>query len=109
MHELAITQTVVGICAERAEGQSVRRVTLEIGELAAIMPDAIRFCFDLCAAGTPLEGAELELVEVTARGRCRACGVETAMPSYLTPCACGATGLECIRGERLIIRTMEVY
>jgi len=108
MHELAITQNVVEICAERAEGRSVKRVTLEIGELAAIMPEAVRFCFDLCAAGTALEGAKLEVVEIKALGLCKTCGRETEMPSYLTPCTCGAMGLECIRGERLIIKTMEM-
>ena len=30
----------------------------------AVMPDAIRFCFDICAKGTVLEGARLD-IEVT--------------------------------------------
>jgi hydrogenase nickel incorporation protein HypA/HybF len=38
-------------------------VRLEIGRLSAVVPDSIRFCFDICAQGTPLEGAELEIVE----------------------------------------------
>ena len=63
MHELSITRNVVAIVSERAEGQRVTRVRLEIGRLTAVMPDSIRFCFDICAQGTPLEGAELEIVE----------------------------------------------
>ena len=62
MHELSITRNVVAIVSERAEGQRVTRVRLEIGRLTAVMPDSIRFCFDICAQGTPLEGAELEIV-----------------------------------------------
>jgi hydrogenase nickel incorporation protein HypA/HybF len=108
MHELSITQSVVEICAERAGGAAVKRVTLEVGELAAIMPEAIRFCFDVCAAGTVVEGAELEIVQIAGRGRCRACGLESAMSSYLARCACGTAGLECIRGDRLIVKTMEM-
>ena len=63
MHELSITRNVVAIVSERAEGQRVTRVRLEIGRLSAVVPDSIRFCFDICAQGTPLEGAELEIVE----------------------------------------------
>ena len=63
MHELSITRNVVAIVSERAVGQRVTRVRLEIGRLSAVVPDSIRFCFDICAQGTPLEGAELEIVE----------------------------------------------
>jgi len=63
VHELSITRNVVAIVSERAEGQRVTRVRLEIGRLTAVMPDSIRFCFDICAQGTPLAGAELEIVE----------------------------------------------
>ena len=63
MHELSITRNVVAIVSERAEGQRVTRVRLEIGRLSAVVPDSIRFCFDICAQGTPLAGAELEIVE----------------------------------------------
>jgi len=63
MHELSVTQSIIEICAERAEGAKVTRVTLEIGTLAAIMPDAVRFCFELCADGTALQGATLEIIE----------------------------------------------
>ena len=63
MHELSITRNVVAIVSERAVGQRVTRVRLEIGRLSAVVPDSSRFCFDICAQGTPLEGAELEIVE----------------------------------------------
>lgn len=63
MHELSITRNVVAIVSERAVGQRVTRVRLEIGRLSAVVPDSIRFCFDICAQGTPLEGAELEIVD----------------------------------------------
>lgn len=63
MHELSITRNVVAICSEHAAGMRVTRVTLEIGKLAAVLPDSLRFCFDVCAKGTMLEGARLEIRE----------------------------------------------
>ena len=50
------------------------RVRLEIGQLAAVMPDAMRFCFDVCARNTVLEGAALEIVEIPGRALCDDCG-----------------------------------
>ena len=76
MHELGITQEIVDIAANHAAGGRVTRVVVEIGRLTAVLPDAVRFCFEACTEGTPIAGAELEIVEVSGRGRCRACGAE---------------------------------
>jgi hydrogenase nickel incorporation protein HypA/HybF len=108
MHELGITQSIVEACSARAGGAPVSRVTVEVGRLSAVVPDALRFCFDVCREGTPLEGAELEIIETPGRGRCRRCGEETEMDDFLARCRCGAVGLECIRGEELKIRSMEM-
>ncbi|HAJ64667.1 MAG TPA: hydrogenase maturation nickel metallochaperone HypA, partial [Cyanobacteria bacterium UBA8543] len=64
MHELGITQNIVAIAAEHANGAKVKRVSLEIGKLSAIMPEAVHFCFDICCQGTVLEGAKLEIIEI---------------------------------------------
>ena len=112
MHELSITQSVVAICAERAARQGahtrVRQVTLEVGLLAAVMPEAMRFCFDACASGTALEGAELEIVEIPGRARCLACASEMAVTGLLDTCACGSAQLFLISGEELRVKQMEV-
>ena len=108
MHELGITRNVVAIVGEAAAGRRVRGVTLEIGRLSGVMPDAVRFCFDLVAQGTPLEGARLEIREIEGRGRCGACGAEYAMPELFTPCGCGSRRPVLLAGEELNIKTMEL-
>ncbi len=65
MHELSITRNIVAIVAEAAEGRRVRQVTLEIGKLAGVEPDAIAFCFDVVAKGTVLDGARLEILRLS--------------------------------------------
>jgi hydrogenase nickel incorporation protein HypA/HybF len=108
MHELAITQDIVEILRERAGGRRVRRVVLEIGKLSSVLPDAVRFCFDLAAEGTPAEGAALEIVEPPGRGRCCSCGGEVVLERPFGRCSCGSSDLEWISGEELKIREMEV-
>lgn len=62
MHELGITRNLVAIVSEAAHGRRVRKVWLEIGERSALLPDSVRFCFDVVSQGTVLEGATLEIV-----------------------------------------------
>ena len=56
MHELGIAQEIIAIVAEHAGDREVTRVVLEIGQHALILPDSIRFCFDLCSEGTVARG-----------------------------------------------------
>ena len=108
MHELAIAQEIVAQIAESARDARVTRVVLEIGKLAAILPDAVRFCFDLCSEGTPLEGASLVIIETPGRARCRDCGGEVRLERPFGRCECGCTDLEWLSGEELMIKEYEV-
>ena len=107
MHELGITRNVVAICAENSNGARVLRVTLEIGKLSAIMPDAVRFCFDICAKGTVAEGAELEILEINGLGKCKNCGGNVELKQLFGRCVCGSNDLEIIAGEELKVKEME--
>jgi hydrogenase nickel incorporation protein HypA/HybF len=108
MHELGLTEEIVRIVTERAGGRKVRRVLLEVGKLALVLPDALRFCFDLCAEGSAAEGAQLEILETPGRGLCRDCGGELALEKPFGRCACGSSDLEWLSGDELKIREMEV-
>ncbi len=108
MHELGITRNIVAIVTEHAHGARVKRVALEIGKLSAIMPDAIRFCFDVCSRDTVLEGAELTIREVPGRGACRDCGEELELHQLFGRCACGSRQIKCIAGEEMKIKEMEL-
>ena len=108
MHELSIANAIVEACAERASGSRVIRVRLEIGALAAVMEDAVRFCFDECAKDTVVEGARLEVVEIAGRAECGACGAGVAMASLIGSCTCGSIDLRIVAGQELRVKDMEV-
>ena len=109
MHELGITRNIVAIVTEHAGENLVKSVTLDIGKLSAIMPDAIRFCFDVCIKDTLLEQATLEINEIPGRGRCESCGAEIELADFFDPCLCGSHHITCIAGDELKIKEMEVY
>jgi hydrogenase nickel incorporation protein HypA/HybF len=108
MHELGITHNIVAIVAEHAKGRPVSRVVLEVGTLAGVMTDAIRFCFDVVAEGTPLKGATLEILPIDARGRCRTCGEAFTQETLFSPCPCGSRDVERLSGEELRIKEYEL-
>jgi len=108
MHELSVANGIVEICAERAGTARVVRVRLEIGQLSAVLPDAVRFCFDVCARNTVVEGAMLEILETPGRARCRDCDGEVALVRLAGRCACGSANLRVVAGEELKIREMEI-
>jgi hydrogenase nickel incorporation protein HypA/HybF len=108
VHELGITRNIVSICGERAGGRRVSRVKLEIGQLSAVVPEAIRFCFDVVSQGSPVEGARLEIVEIAGLGRCRRCRLSVELTSHSYRCqACQSLDVELIAGDELSIKEME--
>lgn len=62
MHELAIVHGIVEAVTEKCAGARILRVVIEVGQRTALLPDSLRFCFDLAAEGTLAEGAELDVL-----------------------------------------------
>lgn len=108
MHELGITRSIVSIVEEAANGRRVRRVTLDVGRLAGVIPEALSFCFDVVSRGTMLDGARLDIREIDGRCRCLDCGAEFETSTLYQACGCGSRHLERLAGEELKIREMEL-
>lgn len=107
MHELAIAESVVSTVLERAAGQ-VSVVRLRVGRLSGVVPDALMFCFELAASGTPLEGAALEIEEQEGRAHCRDCDSDFAMRDAFLLCDCGSADVELLSGRELQVMSVEV-
>ena len=109
MHELSITQSIVEICEQNAAGRRVLSVTLELGQLSGIVPDAVEFCFEACTRGTLLEGAQLIISSIPPMGVCHDCGAEFSVSAYYDSCpSCGGFTVELLRGEELRVKELEV-
>lgn len=108
VHELAITQSVVEAVTERTGSAPVAIVRLRVGQLSGVVPDAMRFCFDLVVAGTPLEGAVLDIEQPEGRGRCRTCGDEQVLADLVLLCSCGSADVEVLAGHELAVASVEM-
>jgi hydrogenase nickel incorporation protein HypA/HybF len=82
---------------------------MKVGHLRQIVPSALSFSFELVAAGTPVEGAQLEMEEIPVIGKCRECEVQSQLDSFPLQCtACGNFDLEILRGEELLVESLEL-
>ena len=108
MHELGITRNLVAIVADAAQGRRVRKVWLEIGERSALLPEAVRFCFDVVSQGTALESAALEIVAVAPGWQCRDCDARFGEQSHERCPHCASLRLVRRNGDELNIKAMEV-
>jgi len=112
MHEMSLAESLVQIIAEQARIQhytKVRKVRLEIGALGGVEPEAMAFCFDIVTRGTLADGAELEILNIPAKGWCLVCSKEVTIAQRFDPCPdCGGYQLHVTGGEELRIKDLEV-
>lgn len=77
MHEAAISEALLGqlasLCVRRGWSR-IRRVTVRLGLLSGVVPEALDFAFNALSPGTPAEGSELILETEPGRFECDGCG-----------------------------------
>lgn len=112
VHELSIAQSILDTVNQQAALNSAARVVsihLRIGELTAIVHDALTFSFEIVAQGTCAQGAVLEIEQVPWQIRCAGCALEFHVQGANLSCPnCQHMGGETITGRELQIVEMNV-
>lgn len=76
MHEFSITSSIVDAIldiAKNHESEKVLEAHLRIGKLRVLSTEQVKFCYEVLAKGTPLEGSRLIVDEVIGKVRCSSC------------------------------------
>jgi hydrogenase nickel incorporation protein HypA/HybF len=112
MHELSLLWSVRETLEEQAlkhKFSKVTQITLEIGRLACVETDALRFCFDAVMKDSLAANAELVILETAGLGICRQCRKQSEMESFYSPCKhCGSLSVELIQGIDMRIKDLLV-
>ena len=112
MHELSLAEGVLRIVADAAAKHAATRVHtvwVELGALAHVEPDALRFCFDAVTRGSVAEGATLEIATTPGRAWCMPCGGEVALGRLGEPCPrCGSYQLSVVAGEEMRVKEIGI-
>jgi hydrogenase nickel incorporation protein HypA/HybF len=112
MHEMSIAHSLIEIVKEemiKNDASILKSVRVHIGQMSAIVPESLSFCFEVMTSGTELEGAKLVMDIIPLRGFCRDCEGEFEIQDYVFLCPqCGSRNIETIAGQDLSIVEMEV-
>lgn len=112
MHEMSLCESILQTLEQQAARQNyrkVRTVWLEIGALAGVEVEALRFSFDLVIKGSLADEAVLEIIEVPGQAWCMPCGRNVAVRQRYDECPhCGSHQLQITGGDQMRIKELEV-
>ena len=94
---------------EKEQFSRVRSITVKVGALQLVVPEALDTAFSALTKGTVFEGANLVQEVVRARAVCHDCGTHQSREQLFDPCrACGSYNLAMLAGMELNISHLEV-
>lgn len=112
MHEMSLAEDMLQIIKDNARSGAytqVKTVWLEIGQLAGVEEEAMKFCFDAVARHTLAEGARLEIIATEGEGRCPDCHKTVKLAERYDPCPeCGGFPVEITGGTEMRVKELEV-
>ncbi len=112
MHEMSLAESIVQIVEDTARkhgGTHVTSVRLEVGQLAGVEIDALRFCFEAASRESLAADALLVIDQPEGRAWCMPCGGSVTVGSLADPCPdCGSHQLQVTGGTELRVRDIEL-
>jgi hydrogenase nickel incorporation protein HypA/HybF len=112
MHEMALCESILDALEHNARIENyarVKTVRLEIGALAGVEIDAMRFGFDVVMKGSLADGARLDIIEVPGSAWCLQCMKTVPVKQRYDACIdCGSYQLQVTGGEEMKIKQLEV-
>jgi len=112
MHEMSLAEDILQIVEDAAQAEGcarVKTVWLEIGQLASVEVEALRFCFDAVTRDSVASDARLEIIETPGQGWCMKCSRSVPIAALYEPCpACGSHQIQVTGGEEMRVRELEV-
>jgi hydrogenase nickel incorporation protein HypA/HybF len=112
VHEAGLAAAALELAADHARRRGamrVHRLTLRVGDLSGVVPEALRFALEALSAGTPAEGAVFDIEVVTVECHCPACDRPFRPADVVYACpACGRISSDVRRGHELELVSLEV-
>lgn len=112
MHELSLAANIVDIAEEYAKKEnatSVLKIEIEIGTLSGVVIESLEFAMEFAVKNTILENAEIEIIEIPAKGECEKCHTVLEMKDLYTPCPkCNSFNPKIIQGEEMRVSALVI-
>ncbi len=111
MHELAIAQNVLDVVLDEGHRHRLKRVTsirIQVGALAAVVPEALSFCFEMTSQNTIAAGARLDIETTPVVARCLQCLETFSVENHVFLCPnCHQPAMDLVSGRELLVASIE--
>jgi hydrogenase nickel incorporation protein HypA/HybF len=109
MHEMSLAEGVLQVVEDAAQARPVRLVRLEIGALAAVELQALRFAFDVVKHGSVAAGAALDILATPGEAWCMHCCTSVPIAARGDACpTCGSHQLQVTGGDAMRVKELEL-
>lgn len=114
MHEFSICEQLVRVIEEELARRGPGPVRLlsarvAVGGLQQIVPENLRFAFEVLTRDSSVTGATLELREIPITATCRQCGWQGEIqPNRFICPECTGSDLETHTGRELYLESLEI-
>ena len=106
---MALAEGILSVVLEASDGANVRSVDLQVGALQLVVPESLKFSFELASEGTPAHGATIRIHETPARLKCNACGAETVLRQPPFQCErCSSPAITILSGDEVVVDSVEL-
>jgi hydrogenase nickel incorporation protein HypA/HybF len=109
MHELSVASALIDTALRHAEDRPVSTVAVRVGALRQVVPESLRFYWEIVSRDTVCEGATLTLEEIALELACEDCGRRWSpeIPAFRCP-DCHSVAVTALAGEELDVEYIEV-
>jgi Zn finger protein HypA/HybF involved in hydrogenase expression len=109
MHELSLTQNLLGHALKNANSKRIVNVNLWIGPFSDDREESIKFYWRDLAKGTPGEEAQLHFQHVTVDTKCMACGGTFSLDDDRSICMyCHTNGSPLLGEDEVKLESIDV-
>lgn len=109
---MSLAEGVLQLIEDAARKEGFSRVTtvwLEIGQLAGVEVEAMKFCFDAVVRDSIAEDANLEIIATPGSGWCMQCAATVPLEEAFGACPqCGRHQVQVTGGTEMRVRELEV-
>jgi hydrogenase nickel incorporation protein HypA/HybF len=112
MHEMSLAEGVLQLIEDSAKTQNfsrVKTVWLEIGQLAGVEVEAMKFCFDAVVRDSIAEDAKLEIIDIPGQAWCLHCAEVVHVTALYDACPrCGSHQMQVTGGNEMRVKELDV-
>ncbi len=112
MHEVSMMQNTLDIAIAQAQQNGAKKIdllTMNIGELSGVIPEALEFAFDVLIQGTMAQNAQLEIKTIPVVCHCQRCDRNFQPEGYIFTCPqCQQVTTDVLTGTELELASVVV-